>query len=336
MKWSQTEVETSEGLKQAIAPEIISVSRSTDIPAFYAEWFMNRLREGYVKWMNPFNRSSSYVSFNKARAIVFWSKNPRPLMAHLSEIDSRGIRYYFHFTLNDYQEEKLEPCVPPLAERIQTFIDLSNTLGKEKVIWRFDPLILLKNLDIEGLLSKVRKVGDKVARYTTKLVFSFADISAYKKVQNSLNRNEIEYQEFDKDKMKEIATEIAKLCNKWGIAAATCGEHIDLSKYAIQHNKCIDDELILKITQNDPSICRLFGMDISVQGDLFSSTQKETKKKLKDPGQRKDCGCVFSKDIGQYNTCPHLCLYCYANNSKSVVQKNHSRASEESDSIIGK
>ena len=98
------------------APVILSVSRSTDIPAFYAEWFVNRLREGYAVWYNPFNQRPMRVSFERVKVIVFWTKNPAPLIPYLSELDRRGVHYYFQFTLNDYEREGFESRVPHVSE----------------------------------------------------------------------------------------------------------------------------------------------------------------------------------------------------------------------------
>lgn len=335
MKWTGTQIQTRKGLQKAIAPEIISASRSTDIPAFYSEWFINRLREGYVKWVNPFNQRPQYVSFEKARVIVFWSKNPRPLIPFLPEIEARGLYYYLQYTLNDYEDEGLEPGVPPLKERIATFAAISERIGKERVIWRFDPLVLLQGLDVDGLLNKVKRLGDAIASHTTKLVFSFGDISLYRKVQNNLNMAGIKYLEFDQEAMIQAASGIANLCRRWGISAATCAEPIDLSSFGIGHNKCIDDELILRISNGDPVIRQLLSSEsVNGQESIFISS-KRTKKSLKDTGQRRACGCVLSKDIGQYNTCPHLCAYCYANTSEKIVRRNLMRASATGESIIG-
>ena len=123
---------------QAVAPVIISASRSTDIPAFYAKWFFNRLAKGYCIWYNPFNKKPTYVSFSRCKVIVFWTKNPEPIIPFLPELDKRGIHYYFQVTLNDYEQEGFEPCVPKLAHRVEVFKRLSALIGKEKVIWRFE------------------------------------------------------------------------------------------------------------------------------------------------------------------------------------------------------
>jgi DNA repair photolyase len=300
------------------APVIISASRSTDIPAFHAQWFVDRLRAGYVIWYNPFNRKPMYVSFQNAKVVVFWTKNPKPLIPFLKELDDRGIRYYFQFTLNDYEKEHFEPDVPPLDERIETFKDLSKQIGKEKVIWRFDPLILTSQNSPHDLLEKIRRIGNRLKGYTDKLVFSFIDVKAYRKVQNNLvketslfSKENIENAEFTEAQMIEIAEGLAEIskCWKsegWNISLATCAEQIDLKKYGIEHNSCIDSELMKQIFPDDK--------------DLLYYLSKQSN--LKDRGQRKTCGCMISKDIGMYNTCRHFCVYCYANASRSAVERN--------------
>lgn len=332
MKWRKVQLEAQEALVDAIAPEIISASRSTDIPAFYSEWFFNRLEAGYSKWINPFNRRAQFISFENTRAIIFWSKNPKPLLPYLHILDEKRIGYYLQFTVNDYGEEGLEPSVPSLASRIETFKTLSDRIGPERVIWRFDPLILTESISPTKLLSKIKNVGDLLSGYTSKLVFSFADVCNYKKVQNNLKRQNISHRDFTQSEIELLSSEISNFCSGWGIPAFTCGEKVDLSKFGIHHNKCIDDKLILKITNNHPDILRLFGLDSPEQLSLLEP--KPSLKSLKDKGQREECGCVISKDVGQYNTCPHRCVYCYANTSDNVVTKNIKAFSPDGESII--
>ncbi|MDZ7697525.1 MAG: DUF1848 family protein [Deltaproteobacteria bacterium] len=153
---------TDQGRRQeAIAPLIISASRSTDIPAFYGRWFFNRLKRGYLKWINPFNQRPQYVSFEKTRAVVFWSKNPKPIFSFLPELDDRGIGWYFLYTLNDYEAEHLELRVPPLKERIETFLALSEMAGRHRVTWRFDPLVLTDRIGPPELMEKIARIGDQ-------------------------------------------------------------------------------------------------------------------------------------------------------------------------------
>ena len=143
---------------EAIAPVIISASRSTDIPAFYAKWFFNRLAKDYCVWYNPFNQQPMYISFKNCKVVVFWTKNPKPILPYLHELDERGIHYYFQVTLNDYVKEGFEPNVPSVEERVETFKKLSSLIGKEKVIWRFDPLIITPGIGTRELLTRIWNV----------------------------------------------------------------------------------------------------------------------------------------------------------------------------------
>lgn len=325
---------------EAQAPIIVSASRSTDIPAFYSDWFLYRLKLGYSAWTNPFNGVRSFVSYQKTRLIVFWSKNPRHLLDKGGCIDylqSKGISCYIQFTLNDYVREGLERGVPSVDERIEIFKALVDRLGFGRVIWRFDPLILTDEITIDDLLAKIEYTGDRLKGYTEKLVFSYADIKSYKKVRNNLIKNNVHYREFLESDMYEFASRLAALNAKWGYALATCGEKIDISKYGIQHNKCVDDDLMIKYFHQDSILMDYLGVEIRPAG-LFSDEMTIIKKKNnKDKGQRLFCGCIASKDIGEYNTCPHLCEYCYANSSKETAVDNFRkhRTNPYSETITG-
>jgi DNA repair photolyase len=329
--WERKDIHIDTGLIQAITPVIITASRSTDIPAFYPEWLINRIEAGYVKWINPFNHLPLYVSLDNTRLIVFWSKNPAPILEYLPLIDKKGINYYFQFTLNDYEDEGLEPNVPPIEERIETFRKLSSMIGKEKVVWRFDPLVITHTMDVNQLLDKVKRVGDSVYQFTEKLVISFIDILKYKTVNKRLSKHHIQCREFTQELMRETAKGISKLNDRWGLDVSTCAESIDLSHYGIHHNRCVDDRLIRRVFHEDKDLIAF----LDNYGETMNITEKvnSISHPLKDKGQRKSCGCIVSKDIGQYNTCGHLCLYCYANYSDKGVIRNMERHTTESDSI---
>lgn len=332
----------------ATAPIIISASRSTDIPAFYAKWFFNRLERGYCVWYNPFNRQKMYVSFKHCKVVVFWTKNPKPIIPYLQELDKRGIHYYFQVTLNDYEKEGFEPNVPSLEERIDTFKHLSKLIGKEKVIWRYDPLILTPNLAPRKLLNRIYRIGNAIQGYTEKLVFSFVDIKDYRKVQSNLvketncfNKETINESELSNKQKLEIVDGLVKLREYWkdegwNLEMATCAEDIELEKYNIEHNRCIDGELIKRIFKEDEELVYYLHTLKWPERDMFGHIPPlPTKdKKVKDTGQRKVCGCMVSKDIGMYNTCRHFCVYCYANTSKKCVLDNESKHTDESESII--
>lgn len=338
--WNKTNIKIADGsVVSAQAPMIISASRSTDVPAFYSDWFVERLEAGYVKWYNPFNGVPLYVSLAAAHLFVFWSKNPQPMLellpgrkqSPLDVLDARKANYYVQFTMNDYDEENIEPRVPKLAARVETFKRLSQRLGPDCVIWRFDPLILTDGLTVQKLLDKVERLGDQIAPYTSRLVFSFIDIASYKKVAANLNRGGIAAREFIPDEMEQVAARIGTLAKGWGIKTGTCGELKDLEVFGVEHNRCIDDRLIAKCFHHDSELMKFIGAEF-VQGDMFGTTEEERRDrwvvsesvhtKHKDGGQRKVCGCIMSKDIGEYNTCPHLCHYCYANANNAAAEAN--------------
>jgi DNA repair photolyase len=359
MQWDKIDIKTIDDAEvvSAQAPVIISASRSTDIPAFYSDWFIDRLKKGYLKWKNPFNGVPLTVSFKKTRAIVFWTKNPRPMMKHLDYLEKHYPQFYFQFSLNDYDNEKYEAKVPKLASRIETFKVLSERIGKKRMIWRFDPLILTQDIDVVELLRRVESIGQQLKNHTEKLVFSFADIAIYKKVERNLRNEQVDYIEFTSDTMMQLAEGISHLNkkNQWGFKLGTCAEHINLDEIGVEHNKCIDDDLLADLYPEDKALMDFLGFELCPeyetieQFDMFefsddnnstSSTQIRTKakvRKLKDKGQREDCGCVYSKDIGQYNTCPHECNYCYANASKEIAKKNYRshKSNPYSDTITG-
>lgn len=326
-------------------PVIVSASRSTDIPAFYADWFFHRLKVGYSAWTNPFNGVKGYVSYKNTRFIVFWSKNPCPLLQHLDYLKEKHIGSYIQYTLNDYEKEGLERGVHSLSERIDTFKMLVDRLGKGSVIWRFDPMILTDDISLDALLEKVRNIGNQLKGYTEKLVFSYADIKTYKKVKHNLEVGGVQYHEWSEMQMDEFAKKLSDLNREqgWNYLLATCGEKIDISKYGISHNRCIDGDLITRLAWDDNELMEfmkvkiedipaqtLFGVPELPEGAIpLPHNHYFISKHKKDHGQRPFCECMASKDIGEYNTCPHLCEYCYANATKQLALQNWKRHKED-------
>lgn len=333
---------------EAIAPVIISASRATDIPAFYAKWLFNRLAKGHCIWRNPFNQNTMYISFRNCRAIVFWTKNPGPILPYLQELDKRGIHYYFQVTLNNYEQEGFEPYLPSIDNRIETFKQLSSIIGKERVIWRFDPLIVTQQTTPRELLVRIKDIGSRLKGYTDKLVFSFVDIKTYKKVQNKLlqetnlfTTENIAAGELSLVQRQEIIEGLVELREIWGregwqLTLATCCEEIDLDLYGIEHNRCVDEELMKRTFSEDEEFLYYLHTLKWPQRDMFGALPilPEKQKKVKDPGQRKVCGCMLSKDIGMYDTCPYLCTYCYANSNKNRVINHISKHNYDSEGLI--
>lgn len=273
---------------------ILSVSRRTDIPSFYSEWFFNRIKEGYVYVINPFNRKQvSKVSLRAedVDCIVFWTKDPKPMLNRLREL--KDYKYYFQFTITSYRKD-IETNLRPKKELIKTFKDLSEAIGKEKVIWRYDPILLNDFYTKEYHYEWFERFMQELSPYTERCVISFIDF--YKKTERSIKHLNIK--QFNEEDIYEMAEVLSKISRGYGITLEACSEKFDLSKVGINPTKCIDDRLISKI----------IGADINVK---------------KDPTQREECGCVKSVDIGQYNTCIHGCAYCYANFDHEKAKLNY-------------
>lgn len=273
---------------------IISASRRTDIPAFYSEWFFNRIKDGYVLVRNPMNIhqvSRIKLTPDVVDCIVFWTKNPRPMLSRLDEL--KDFKFYFQFTLNSYSTD-VEPNVPSKGrEVIDTFIELSERIGPERIIWRYDPIIITEKYSIEYHATYFEKLAETLNGKIHRCVISFVD--EYKKNAKNFRNNGL--RELDMNQMVKIAQRFSEIAERYNFKIYSCAEQIDLSNYGIEHNSCIDKELIE----------HLVGAKLKVK---------------KDSTQREECGCVDSIDIGSYNTCTHGCKYCYANYSYNVVAAN--------------
>ncbi|MDR2533603.1 MAG: DUF1848 domain-containing protein [Tannerellaceae bacterium] len=296
MTWESVRILTNEGEQaNAIAPLIVSAGRSTDIPAFMAPWLMKRLDNGYAEWRNPFNGNRQLVAFNRLRVIIFWSKNPLPLTPYIQVLEEKRIKFYLHFTLNDYEREGLEPSLPLLGERIDIFRRMVDSMGFGHVIWRFDPLILACGIGPEALLERIARIASRLGGYTEKLVFSFADLGCYRGVRARMARLGAPWRDFEPADIEIIGKGIGEICRARDIEAATCAEEVDLSRFGIEHNSCVDRRLLSRLFTSDEVLMR------------FISACR-----TRDSGQRKHCGCIPSKDIGRYGSCGYSCAYCYA------------------------
>jgi len=225
-------------------------------------------------------------------------------LPYLSEIEAMGLNYYFQFTLNDYEAECLEPGVPPLAERVETFWRLAGRIGPERVVWRFDPLVLIDRLTAETLLDRIDRLAGVLRGSTRRLVISFADIERYRAARRRLSRHASGAREFSPEEMVSFAARLVERNRSWGFELASCAEETVLE--GIASSRCIDDRLLANCFGGDAELIDFLGGGTLFPGDGSGYSA------LKDRGQRKACGCIVSKDIGAYGTCRHGCLYCYA------------------------
>lgn len=264
---------------------IISASRRTDIPAHYSEWFFERLKSGYVYVRNPVNpRQISEVSLSPdtVDGIVFWTKNPLPMLDRIHKL--RDYTFYFQFTLTSYGTD-IERNVPSKSEIvIPAFRELSALIGKERVVWRYDPILLSDKYTLQYHLKYFRELCSRLAGYTEKCTVSFLDV--YKKIERNISALGIRPPE--RTETEELAAGFAEIAFENGIYIDTCAEAVDLSRYGIGHAACVDRERLERIG----------GYRLNAE---------------RDKNQRDACGCVSSVDVGAYNTCPNGCAYCYAN-----------------------
>ena len=273
---------------------IISASRRTDIPTYYSEWFLNRIKEGFVYVRNPMNIhqiSKISLSPNVVDGIVFWTKNPIPMMSYLDEL--KDYAYYFQFTVNSYGKD-IEPNVPTKSDTIiPAFRELSNRIGADRVIWRYDPILLTEKYTIDYHVNYFSELAKRLSGYTNKCVISFVDL--YRNTQSHLK--ELNILPLGDSEMYELAERLVEIADKNNLMVESCAEKINLEQFGVQHGHCID--------------CALFEKILSCKMKLS-----------KDKNQRPECGCMESIDIGAYNTCNNGCRYCYANFSKKTVVKN--------------
>lgn len=285
---------------------ILSVSRRTDIPAFYSEWFFNRIKAGYVDVRNPMNIhqvSRVKITPDVVDCIVFWTKNPKNMLPRLNEL--KDYNYYFQFTINPY-DKQIEANVPIKANVIETFKELSHKIGANNVIWRFDPILMTDKIDVDYHIKYFEEIAKRLNGLTTRCVISFVDL--YKKT--IANTKPLNMREPSVDEMKKLAESLVGIAEKYGMKVLSCAENIDLTSEGVDHGCCIDKKLI-------EDIC---GYKIDVK---------------KDKNQRQECGCVESIDIGAYNTCCHACSYCYANFNNEKVKVQSSRHITNSTLISG-
>ncbi len=287
---------------------IISVSRRCDIPSHFGKWFVNRLNEGYVLVQNPYNpirQSKVILSKSTIDIIVFWTKNPIPFLKYLPLIEEFGYPYYFQFTLTPYGKE-IEGNLPPKEVLIDTFISLAKKLGKHKMIWRYDPIIIDQERTIEYHKEKFAYMAKKLCNSTDRCVISFVD--EYKNV-TARRGIALDY-EMTLSNIQEISKDFYEIAKEHGLSLYTCAEEFNLEEFGVGHGACIDKDIIEKILQ-----CKV---EVG-----------------KDNNQRKECLCLESVDIGTYNCCNNGCKYCYALQSEKSSMANIKKHNPNSPMLIG-
>ncbi|AET68424.1 protein of unknown function (DUF1848) [Desulfosporosinus orientis DSM 765] len=283
---------------------IVSVSRRTDIPCYYTEWLINRLKEGFVITRNPMNKAQiSRLPLNPelVDCLVFWTKDAENILRSLKLIDEMGFKYYFQHTLTPY-DRTLEQNLQDKLRIEDTFIELSQLIGKERVMWRYDPIVLNDRLTIDYHKVQFERLCQKLAPFTESVTISF--VQTYRKLKTPLIRA------ITCEEKAELAGFIGETAKAWGLTPKACCEKTDLTPYGIQKASCIDKAVLERVCG-----CSL---DISP-----------------DKNQRQGCGCIESIDIGVYNTCPNGCVYCYANDSQSIALERYNSRQPDSDILCG-
>lgn len=277
-------------------PFIISASRRTDIPAFYMPWFMNRLRAGSVSYPNPFGGQIHTVSLRPedVHSIVFWSKFYGPFLGHIDELESSGYRFYAHYTITGAPRQ-LEPHVPGWEHATAVFRDLAARTSPRHVQWRFDPIVMTDTLDAAFYADRFRRIAAVLAGSTTRCYFSFA--TSYAKVTRRLEKNGVRFVDPPLEVKHALVETLATIADDHGIALYACCQDALLNG-RVHKAHCVDGDLLATLFPDR----------------LLSAGPRPT---------RDQCGCVASRDVGMYDTCPYGCVYCYANASQRAALAGH-------------
>ena len=284
---------------------ILNTGARTDTVQYYSQWLLNRFKEGYVLTRNPLfpNKVTRYsLSPDKIDLVMFCSKNYAPILPRLKEI-TENYRTYFHYTITAYGKD-VEPNVPDIDTSIATLIRLSSIVGKGRIAWRYDPVLLTEKYTVEKHFETFEYMAKKLAPYIDRCIFSFVEM--YKKLQ----RNMPELIPLTEEEKLKLAEGLGAIANKYGIHIQTCGTNGDYTKYGIYASGCATLEILGKANS-----CEF--------------------KELKHKGLREGCHCIESRDVGAYDTCPNGCRYCYANNDMAKVMENYKNHNPNSPLLIG-
>lgn len=290
MVFSNYPESSKKGRKAPSPMKIISASRRTDIPAFYSDWLMSRIQAGYVNVMSPFSRKVSHVDLKPENvlAIVFWTKNARPLVKYVPDLKNRGYSMYFLYTVNNYPKD-LEPHTPEISHTLKTIEMISGQFDRQVIRWRYDPLVVTRDFSVDMCLDNFDFVCSKMKNVTRECIFSPCDY--YRKTTSKMLGKGIEFLTPDKDETLKMSSMMADIASGHGVSLFSCA-HDFLVGNPIAKAKCIDAGFIGNLLRSEEAIKAL--------------------KNLKISRSRPGCACVESTDIGAYDTCLHDCVYCYA------------------------
>ena len=283
---------------------ILNTGLRTDIPGFFSEWFYNRIDDGFVYVRNPYAKNQIYsyrLDPELIDCIIFCTKNPKPMFENLEKIDK--FNQYWHITITPYEKE-IEPNIPPMNDVLESFKYLSKKLGKENVTLRYDPIFINEKYTLEKHIESFEYIINSLSDYTTEAIISFIDL--YEKTK----RNFPKAKEVTKDERLKLGKEFAQIGKKNNITIKTCVEGSELDKFGIDSSGCMTKEVIER----------------AINKNLNVPKQK---------ARNGECYCLLNNDIGEYNTCDHGCLYCYANSNKRLVKRNLKLHDPKSPILIG-
>ena len=283
---------------------ILNTGLRTDIPVFFSKWFYNRIDEGFVYVRNPYAKNQIYsykLDPELIDCMIFCTKNPRPMLKNLEKIDN--FNQYWHITITPYEKE-IEPNVQPVDDVLESFKYLSKRLGKENVTLRYDPIFINEKYTLKKHIESFEYIINSLSDYTTEAIISFIDL--YEKTK----RNFPQAREVSKDERLKIGKEFARIGKENNILIKTCVEGNELDKFGIDSSGCMTKEVIER----------------AINKNLNIPKQK---------ARNGQCYCLLNNDIGEYNTCNHGCVYCYANSNKKLVNRNLKLHNPKSPILIG-
>lgn len=284
---------------------ILNTGNRTDIPAYYSEWFYNRIKEGFVLARNPYY-PSQVTKFSLdpevVDVLVFCTKNPAPMLTRLSEIDH--FNQYWMVTITPYGQD-VEPFVPSVEKVMESFKTLSRKVGIRAISWRYDPIFISESYSCQWHIETFARMVENLAGYTDNCIISFIDL--YEKTK----RNFPGVRAVSKAEQEQLVKAFVEIGERFGIRIKTCAENPELAKLGADVSGCLTEQVLE----------RALGCSMEVPKTAI--------------GARAECACLLGNDIGMYNTCGHGCKYCYANYDMEIVRENMKRHNPKSPLLIG-